>query len=651
MRISSLVKVTSVGILAAVVLMTLSTIWANVKLTDSDLVYAKYRSIYHAITVKLYRDVQSYLVTGNAVKLSDAESQVDSILVALSSANIDENLTSKLTLQLQVLKTKMSGKYRALGKLSGNEQALLENAERNILDTIDSLVAYAQEGAPNNEVAAKQYLGLSSKLLYRVYDLTSTRQSFIHSQNPTTKQNLIVNLNETKQLATNLALLPLLDVFEQTDDDDFFGGDDLFEDEDEEQTDKGEDLISELQSLLNRYPKELDNTSAIILQRTSSLAEIKTDIDELELLANDVEIAVFASRDKTYSQVAMIIASMLVLFLIGSAMNYLVMYKLVLTPLRYLRDAFNNLVTQGSIERIDDKSTTEFGEIARFFNQLLDNAESDNDKKSQQMNVVSQALNSLGTETQQISDATINTQQQVQQSQDVLANLSQINKQLNALAGEVQENANQTLQAMVSGREGANQMQQANLATVSKINQSNSTLDDLVVSVDKVQEVMDVLKSIADQTNLLALNAAIESARAGEQGRGFAVVADEVRKLAIKTQESLLDTSQILDQLNNYSRLLQTNIGEISLAAEQQTSLAANLIETTNLVEQKAVKSSEVSLQTMSCAKEQQSDFETFSALMQQVDHTVEEAHQQAKSVQGSVAQQGQLISQTFNIK
>ncbi|GHB62634.1 methyl-accepting chemotaxis protein [Psychrosphaera saromensis] len=651
MRISSLVKVTSVGILAAVVLMTLSTIWANVKLTDSDLVYAKYRAIYHAITVKLYRDVQSYLVTGNAVKLSDAESQVDSILLALSAANIDKSLTSKLTLQLQVLKTKMSGKYRALGKLSGNEQALLENAERNILDTIDSLVAYAQEGAQNNEVAAKQYLGLSAKLLYRVYDLTSTRQSFIHSQNPTTKQNLIVNLNETKQLAANLASLPLLNIFEQTDDDDFFGSDDLFEDEDEDQTDKGEDLISELQSLLNRYPKELDNTSAIILQRTSSLGEIKTDIDELELLANDVEIAVFASRDQTYSQVAMIIASMLVLFLIGSAMNYLVMYKLVLTPLRYLRDAFNNLVTQGSIERIDDKSTTEFGEIARFFNQLLDNAEADNAQKSKQMNIVSQALNSLGSETQQISDATINTQQQVQQSQEVLANLSQINQQLNMLAGEVQENANQTLQAMVSGREGANQMQQANLATVSKINLSNSTLDELVVSVDKVQQVMDVLKSIADQTNLLALNAAIESARAGDHGRGFAVVADEVRKLAIKTQDSLLDTSQILEQLNNYSRLLQTNIGEISLAAEEQTSLAANLIETTNLVEQKAVKSSDVSLQTMSCAKEQQSDFETFSALMQQVDRTVEEAHQQANSVQGSVAQQGQLISQTFSIK
>lgn len=647
MRISSLVKITSFGILAAVVLMTLSTIWANSKLSDSDAVYAKYRNIYHSITVTLYRDVQSYLISGNAVKLSDAESQVDLILAALLESNIDKRLTQKLVTKLQALKQKMAGKYRALGKLSGNEQALLENAERGLLDAVDSLVSYAEQGNDNDEAAAQQYLSLSANLLYQLYDLTNTRQSFMQSQNSTTKQNLLNIVEETKQLTGQIANLPLLGIFEETEQDDFG----LSFDDDEEQTDKGEDLISELQGLLNRYPKELANTTSLITQRLASLAEIKTDIDQLELLANEVEVAVFESRDQTYSQVAVIIASMLVIFLIGSAMNYLVMYKLVLTPLRYLRDAFNNLVTEGSIERIDDKASTEFGEIARFFNQLLSNAEKENNIKSQQMNIVSQALSSLENETQQISDATVNTQMQVQKSHDVLANLAQINQQLNTLAGEVQDNANQTLQAMVSGREGANRMQQANIQTVDKINLSNSTLDDLVLSVDKVQQVMDVLKSIADQTNLLALNAAIESARAGTHGRGFAVVADEVRKLAIKTQDSLLDTSQILDNLNSYSRLLQTNISDISLAAEQQTELAVALIDTTNLVEQKAVKSSEVSQQTMRCAKEQQSDFETFASLMKEVDLTVEEANKQASSVQGSVVEQGQLISQTFTTK
>ncbi len=73
-------------------------------------------------------------------------------------------------------------------------------------------------------------------------------------------------------------------------------------------------------------------------------------------------------------------------------------------------------------------------------------------------------------------------------------------------------------------------------------------VEQLVHTVEKIDQVVGLISSITNQTNLLALNATIEAARAGEAGRGFAVVASEVKSLAGQTATA---TEEIADMVSS----------------------------------------------------------------------------------------------------
>ncbi len=89
--------------------------------------------------------------------------------------------------------------------------------------------------------------------------------------------------------------------------------------------------------------------------------------------------------------------------------------------------------------------------------------------------------------------------------------------------------------------------------TAEKIVQTQSQMDLLKNSMQKIsdmsmeiEKIIDDINSIAQQTNMLSLNASIEAARAGEMGRGFAVVAAQIGELAARSAQAAKETNELI---------------------------------------------------------------------------------------------------------
>jgi methyl-accepting chemotaxis protein len=131
--------------------------------------------------------------------------------------------------------------------------------------------------------------------------------------------------------------------------------------------------------------------------------------------------------------------------------------------------------------------------------------------------------------------------------------------------------------AEVSGRIGA-AAQSSNDAS-GAASRAGDMVDGLLTASTRINDVTDLIGSIAAQTNLLALNATIEAARAGDAGRGFAVVASEVKGLAMQTSRATVDIQREIgamqSAIGNVVEVIREIIGRIQTVNEMNGAIAA----------------------------------------------------------------------------
>jgi len=562
-------KTVSNAISLLIILFTLCLIviggWAWKKMDRPYQINQEFYDVKNIIDTQVHIKLEQYLNSGNANYLHSAQNA----LQELANKNIDW-LSPDENTAIKDLITHLDTNILAVreaGKLSADPSALLINNERGRAGDINSLMRYVQESAIT-ESDKITYLQLLLTLSHKLQDIIQLRARFIDSHKDLIKNELLKENSEMETLALTFSNLPDLGIIQAPDEDDF----------NPKEINLGSEVVASLQSLNQRYSKELSTTenmqNRVVESRVGLIAALDSLTEQFGLFNGKVkQIKVDIGKQVSWAvltAVCVIISLLLISFLLQG---------LTFSFLSQLAPFFSGM-TRGEFDKkiINKINFKEIELVKRSGLHLQSYLQEMIEQLQQQAELILTSVQ----EMQSISNSALQTSHLQNQKTEIVADSI---RQLSCSFAEVAVNAAETSLSTKEVNLAINDAnQKLNIASEKtehlshEILSLNSFMKQLEQDSGAIESVLDVIKSVAEQTNLLALNAAIEAARAGEHGRGFAVVADEVRQLAQRTAHSTREIQTIIINLIKTAKYATS-------AVQTQSENANHSVEQTQIVQ------------------------------------------------------------------
>lgn len=283
----------------------------------------------------------------------------------------------------------------------------------------------------------------------------------------------------------------------------------------------------------------------------------------------------------------------------------------------------------------------ELGQLAGWFNRFLD-------KLQPIIAEVKRSVQDARSTADQSAAIATQTSAGMEQQYRQVDQAATASHEMSATAQDVARSAAQAAQAARDAdqatREGLTIIDRTTSSIdhlAADMNDAMTQVEGLAANSEKIGTVLEVIRAIAEQTNLLALNAAIEAARAGEAGRGFAVVADEVRNLARRTQESVEETRQVIEQLQAGTQVVVSSMGNSHRQAQGSVEQVGQAVTALQQIGNAVTVITDMNLQIASAAEEQ-------SAVAEEINNNVSTIRDVTESL-SEQANESARVSQSLN--
>jgi methyl-accepting chemotaxis protein len=546
MRLKLLTNLNTLLLVAVCVALGATLWWSQKALERPYLLMERYLGLSQRFQHEVARSVEDYLGSGDALRLSGASQAIDSLQEEINElpASLAETLRPSLANLAQFSKTDLL----AAGKLAGDPQALLLQAERELGASLEQLSQYASGNVAYLPplLAASQHLG----------KLSLARDKLVSSGRSELAADVEREVANIRSQAERIDALPLLGVAASSasNSDDFASMMGLENSEKAETEDVGIGFKRELNSLLNRYPAELSRTREQIRQRADLSTASHLKIAAVQQAIAALEPVVRAQHSQIQGEVRLMQGVMIGLILLIALLIDTLQRKLArtLTNLApalstWAEGDFSGDIQLGNTNRELHDIEASLNRLRAYLVALVGTIRLNAEQVAGSSRTLADLSNDLhdGAEHQAGDTALIRD------------SLSELEATIQQVAGDASQAADASRHAGLAVAHGQKVIGLSLTglhALVDEVQGNAQMIEHLAEESATIGGVLTVIRSIADQTNLLALNAAIEAARAGEMGRGFAVVAEEVRSLAQRTAGATGEIQTLIAGLQTAAR-------------------------------------------------------------------------------------------------